>query len=91
MFADPAEVRRIEHQVAHEVVTGVDVGPRYVVVLGTGLIPKTPSGKLRRAYALALLQLTVGLCFAATAANQEACEMAETTAVGAAGHRPGRR
>jgi fatty-acyl-CoA synthase len=48
-FEDPAEVRRIEHQVAHEVVTEVDVRPRNVVVLGPGTIPKTPSGKLRRA------------------------------------------
>jgi hypothetical protein len=91
MFEDPAEVRRIEHQVAHEVVTAVDVRPRNVVVLGPGLIPKTPSGKLRRAYALALLKLPVGLSFAATAAKREACEMAETTAVGATGRRPSRR
>ena len=55
MFEDPAEVRRIEHQVAHEVVTEVDVRPRNVVVLGPGVIPKTPSGKVRRAHALALL------------------------------------
>lgn len=48
-FEDPAEVRRIEHQVAHEVVAEVDVRPRNVVVLGPGTIPKTPSGKLRRA------------------------------------------
>ena len=71
LFEDPAEVRRIEHQVAHEVVTAVDVRPRNVVVLGPGLIPKTPSGKLRRAYALALLTLPVGLSFAATAAKQD--------------------
>jgi fatty-acyl-CoA synthase len=55
MFEDPAEVRRIKHQVAHEVVAEVDVRPRTVVVLGPGVIPKTPSGKLRRAYARALL------------------------------------
>ena len=48
-FEDPAEVRRIEHQVAHEVLKEVDVRPRNVVVLGPGTIPKTPSGKLRRA------------------------------------------
>ena len=47
-WQDPAEVRRIEHQVAHEVVAEVDVRPRNVVVLGPGTIPKTPSGKLRR-------------------------------------------
>ena len=43
----PVEVRRIEHQVAHEVFAEVDVRPRNVVVLGPGTIPKTPSGKLR--------------------------------------------
>ena len=51
----PAEVRRIERQVAHEVVAEVDVRPRNVVVLKPGMIPKTPSGKLRRANALALV------------------------------------
>jgi fatty-acyl-CoA synthase len=55
LFEDPAAVRRIRHQVAHQVVTEVDVRPRNVVVLGPGVIPKTPSGKLRRAYALALV------------------------------------
>jgi fatty-acyl-CoA synthase len=50
-----AEVRRIERQVAHEVVAEVDVRPRNVVVLKPGMIPKTPSGKLRRANALALV------------------------------------
>jgi len=54
-YRDPAEVRRIEHQVAHEVVTEVDVRPRNVVVLGPGTIPKTPSGKLRRATSAALV------------------------------------
>ena len=54
-WQDPAEVRRIEHQVAHEVVTEVDVRPRNVVVLGPGTIPKTPSGKLRRANSVALV------------------------------------
>jgi fatty-acyl-CoA synthase len=51
---DPVEVRRIKHEVAHEVVADVDVRPRNVVVLGPGVIPKTPSGKLRRAHSLAL-------------------------------------
>src|SRR6195952_2538418 len=51
----PVEVRRIEHQVAHEVVAEVDVRPRNVVVLGPGTIPKTPSGKLRRANSVALV------------------------------------
>ena len=54
-WQDPAEVRRIEHQVAHEVVAEVDVRPRNVLVLEPGMIPKTPSGKLRRAHALALV------------------------------------
>jgi fatty-acyl-CoA synthase len=54
-YADPAQVRRIERQVAHEVFADVDVRPRNVVVLQPGVIPKTPSGKLRRAHALALV------------------------------------
>ncbi len=54
-WEDPAEVRRIEQQVAHEVVREVDVRPRNVVVLGPGTIPKTPSGKLRRANSVALV------------------------------------
>ncbi|MGD1237510.1 fatty acyl-AMP ligase [Mycobacterium seoulense] len=54
-WQDPAEVRRIEHQVAHEVVAEVDVRPRNVVVLEPGMIPKTPSGKLRRVHTLTLV------------------------------------
>ncbi|AKN16312.1 long-chain-fatty-acid--CoA ligase [Mycobacterium haemophilum DSM 44634] len=54
-FEDTAEVRRIEHQVAHEVLKEVDVRPRNVVVLGPGTIPKTPSGKLRRANSVTLV------------------------------------
>lgn len=54
-FEDPAEVRRIKHDVAHEVVAEVDVRPRNVVVLGPGTIPKTPSGKLRRASSASLV------------------------------------
>jgi fatty-acyl-CoA synthase len=54
-WQNPAEVRRIEQQVAHEVVAEVDVRPRNVVVLEPGMIPKTPSGKLRRAHTLALV------------------------------------
>ena len=61
VFEDPAEVRRIERQVVHEVVTEVGVRSRYVVVLRPGLIPKTPSGKLRRAYALGVAVSFVGL------------------------------
>jgi fatty-acyl-CoA synthase len=54
-WQNPAEVRRIEQQVAHQVVAEVDVRPRNVVVLEPGMIPKTPSGKLRRAHTLALV------------------------------------
>ena len=54
-FEDQLEVRRIEQQVAHEVVKEVGVRPRNVVVLGPGTIPKTPSGKLRRANSVALV------------------------------------
>jgi fatty-acyl-CoA synthase len=54
-FEDRAVSRRIEREVAHEVVTEVDVRPRSVAVLGPGAIPKTPSGKLRRAHALSLV------------------------------------
>ena len=45
---------RIEHEVAHEVFAEVNMRPRNVVVLEPGMIPKTPSGKLRRGHALAL-------------------------------------
>src|ERR1700736_132498 len=54
-WQEAAEVRRIERQVAHEVFAEVDVRPRNVVVLEPGTIPKTPSGKLRRAHALSLV------------------------------------
>ncbi|MCV7026474.1 fatty acyl-AMP ligase [Mycolicibacterium novocastrense] len=54
-FEDSSEVRRVERQVTHEVFAEVDVRPRNVVVLAPGMIPKTPSGKLRRAHALALV------------------------------------
>ncbi len=54
-WQDQTVVRRIEHQVAHEVVAEVDMRPRNVVVLGPGTIPKTPSGKLRRANSVALV------------------------------------
>ncbi|MGE0219482.1 fatty acyl-AMP ligase [Mycolicibacterium sp.] len=54
-FDDDRQVRRVERQVAHEVFAEVDVRPRSVVVLAPGTIPKTPSGKLRRAHALSLV------------------------------------
>jgi len=54
-FLDEAQVRRVERAVAHEVFAEVDMRPRNVVVLEPGTIPKTPSGKLRRAHALSLV------------------------------------
>ena len=54
-FDNPAEVRRIERQVIHEVVADVEARPRNVMVLAPGTIPKTPSGKLRRNHALSLI------------------------------------
>ena len=54
-YEDTDEVRRIKRRVAHEVVAEVDMRPRNVAVLAPGVIPKTPSGKLRRAYSLLLL------------------------------------
>ncbi|KMV23000.1 long-chain fatty acid--CoA ligase [Mycobacterium heckeshornense] len=54
-YQDSAEVRRMEHEVAHEVVAEVDVRPRKVVVVAPGTLPKTPSGKLRRTHALSLI------------------------------------
>ena len=88
-FEDPAEVRRIQRQVAREVVADVDARPRYVVVLGPGIIPKTPSGKLRRAYALGLIQRTVGPSLAARAAKKEARDGADISAAGETGHGSG--
>ena len=55
-FGDPDDVRRIKREVVHEVVAEVNARPRNVVVLGPGSIPKTPSGKLRRSYALSLVR-----------------------------------
>ena len=55
LFDDPTDARRIQRAVAHEVFTEVAVRPRNVVVLAPGIIPKTPSGKLRRAHALSLV------------------------------------
>jgi fatty-acyl-CoA synthase len=54
-FDSQAEVRRIERQVAHEVVAEVEVRPRTVAVVAPGIVPKTPSGKLRRSHALSLV------------------------------------
>jgi fatty-acyl-CoA synthase len=54
-WEDHAEVRRIEHEVAHAVVAEVDLRPRKVSVVSPGTIPKTPSGKPRRGLATALV------------------------------------
>src|SRR5829696_4965240 len=54
-WQEPADVRRIERMVAHEVFAEVDFRPRNVAVLEPGMIPKTPSGKLRRAYSASLI------------------------------------
>ncbi|MFF0529159.1 fatty acyl-AMP ligase [Nocardia amikacinitolerans] len=45
---NPAEVKRIEHDIVHAVFSEVGVRPRTVAVLGPGALPKTSSGKLRR-------------------------------------------
>ncbi|MFI8566379.1 fatty acyl-AMP ligase [Rhodococcus sp. NPDC078407] len=51
----PDEVKRIEREVIHAVHSEVGVRPRTVAVLGPGSIPKTSSGKLRRANSASLL------------------------------------
>ena len=52
---NPDEVKRIEREVIHAVHSEVGVRPRTVAVLGPGSIPKTSSGKLRRANSVSLL------------------------------------
>jgi fatty-acyl-CoA synthase len=52
---EPEAVRTIRKDVTSRVVTAVGVRPAEVVVLGPGSLPKTPSGKLRRAATRALL------------------------------------
>ena len=47
--------RDIAKDVTSRVVSAVGVRPAQVVVLGPGSLPKTPSGKLRRAATVALL------------------------------------
>ncbi|QBJ97606.1 long-chain fatty acid--CoA ligase [Rhodococcus sp. ABRD24] len=54
-IGDPEEVKRIEREVVHAVVSEVGVRPRTVAVLGPGSIPKTSSGKLRRSTSVSLL------------------------------------
>jgi fatty-acyl-CoA synthase len=53
--AEPDAVRGIRKDVTSRVVSAVGVRPADVVVLGPGTLPKTPSGKLRRAATRALL------------------------------------
>ncbi|MHA4848446.1 fatty acyl-AMP ligase [Rhodococcus sp. MSC1_016] len=55
-YQDPEEVKRIEHEVVHAVVSEVGVRPRTVAVLGPGSIPKTSSGKLRRTTSASLVR-----------------------------------
>ena len=52
---EPEAVQRIRKDVTSLVVSAVGVRPAEVVVLGPGSLPKTPSGKLRRAATRALL------------------------------------
>jgi fatty-acyl-CoA synthase len=53
--AEPDAVQGIRKDVTSRVVSAVGVRPADVVVLGPGSLPKTPSGKLRRAATRALL------------------------------------
>jgi fatty-acyl-CoA synthase len=46
---DPEAEKAIAKDVISQVVSAVGVRPAKVVVLGPGSLPKTPSGKLRRA------------------------------------------
>ena len=55
LWEDPAECRRLEQQVAHEVVGEVGVRPRKRGGPGPGTIPKTPPGKLRRSTSVTLV------------------------------------
>ncbi|WP_067697886.1 fatty acyl-AMP ligase [Nocardia jejuensis] len=48
-FQNSGEVKRIEHEIVHAVFSEVGVRPRSVTILGPGALPKTSSGKLRRA------------------------------------------
>ncbi|GGG16872.1 putative ligase [Rhodococcoides trifolii] len=54
-ISDPEAVKRIEHDIVHAVFSEVGVRPRTVAVLGPGTLPKTSSGKLRRANSASLL------------------------------------
>jgi fatty-acyl-CoA synthase len=52
---EPEAVQGIAKDVTSRVVSAVGVRPAEVVVLRPGSLPKTPSGKLRRAATRALL------------------------------------
>ncbi|MGL4305184.1 MAG: fatty acyl-AMP ligase [Mycobacteriaceae bacterium] len=54
-YENTEEVKRIQREITHAVVSEVGVRPRTIVVLSPGSIPKTPSGKLRRASSVALV------------------------------------
>ena len=55
LHEDEDEAERIRHDIVHAVFSEVGVRPRKVVVLGPGTLPKTSSGKLKRAGSAALL------------------------------------
>ncbi|HET8658509.1 MAG TPA: hypothetical protein VFM55_05875, partial [Micromonosporaceae bacterium] len=55
LAGDPAAEQRIVAAVTTSIVSEVDARPAVVVVLPPGTLPKTPSGKLRRDAARALL------------------------------------
>jgi len=52
---DPAEVERITGDIRSAVTASIGVRPAEVRVLAVGTLPKTPSGKLKRAAATALI------------------------------------
>jgi fatty-acyl-CoA synthase len=54
---DPLAAQAIREEVANRIAAEVDVRPATVTVLPPGTLPKTPSGKLRRAAARALVEL----------------------------------
>jgi fatty-acyl-CoA synthase len=56
---DPEAEQLIRKDVAKQVVSAIGVRPAEVVVLGPGTLPKTPSGKLRRAATGELLRARV--------------------------------
>lgn len=53
-FQNPEQVKRMEREIVHAVVSEVGARPRTVAVLGPGALPKTSSGKLRRAASASL-------------------------------------